>query len=104
MDRPAGQRGGVADPLWDDVKCFFDVDSTRLTPFRWSGRAPPGAVADDQPVRSPPRNDAVAGVARFAVARLKGTRRDLMRPDFVRPGLTSPDLMHPTSRTRPHAP
>ncbi|QDN94489.1 hypothetical protein FNV68_45040 [Streptomyces sp. S1D4-23] len=26
MGRRAGQHGGVADLLWDDVKCFFDPD------------------------------------------------------------------------------
>lgn len=32
LDRGAGQHGGVADLLWDDVSCFFDPDLTGSLP------------------------------------------------------------------------
>ncbi|OEJ62296.1 hypothetical protein BGM19_34025 [Streptomyces agglomeratus] len=47
MDRIAGQHGGVADLLWDDVSCFFDPDLMGSLP---DVRVPDCSVEDWQAV------------------------------------------------------
>lgn len=42
-----GQQGGVVDPLWDDVKCFFDPDMMGSLP---GVRVPDASVEDWQAV------------------------------------------------------
>jgi hypothetical protein len=47
MSRRAEEHGGVADLLWDDVKCFFDLDSMGSLP---DVRVPNTSVEDWQAV------------------------------------------------------
>ncbi|AWN31758.1 hypothetical protein [Streptomyces sp. NEAU-S7GS2] len=47
MGRRSGQHGGVSDLLWDDVKCFFDLDLMGALP---DVRVPNASVEDWQAV------------------------------------------------------